>query len=152
MGSIRPPLAADFTEIPRCLKKNCYYNKFCVMESYQKEYNLLTRVALYFLVALMNVSLILSLLKPEDRFDFSSYIVIAVCFVAGPESCFLLDFTGYSNCISYLFEYQQTFHLSQIQRFTETTRLCDIQSFCLPFSHQQPKHGHKNTHFEIYYS
>ena len=46
------------------------------MESYQK--------ALYFLVALMNVSLILSLLKPEDRFDFSSYIVIAVCFVARP--------------------------------------------------------------------
>ena len=84
MGSIRPPLAAAFTEIPRCLKKNCYYNKFCVMESYQKEYNLLTRVALYFLVALMNVSLILSLLKPEDRFDFSSYIVIAVCFVARP--------------------------------------------------------------------
>ena len=54
------------------------------MESYQKEYNLLTRVALYFLVALMNVSLILSLLKPEDRFDFSFYIVIAVCFVARP--------------------------------------------------------------------
>ena len=54
------------------------------MESYQKEYNLLTRVALYFLVALMNVSLILSLLKPEDRFDFSSYIVIAVYFVARP--------------------------------------------------------------------
>ena len=54
------------------------------MESYQKEYNLLARVALYLLVALMNVSLILSLLKLEDRFDFSSYIVIAVCFVAGP--------------------------------------------------------------------
>ena len=65
-------------------KKYCYHNKFCVMESYQKEYILLARVALYLLVALMNVSLILSLLKLEDRFDFSSYIVIAVCFVAGP--------------------------------------------------------------------
>ena len=54
------------------------------MESYQKEYNLLTRVTLYFLVALMNVSLILSSFKLEEKFDFSSYIVIAVCFAAGP--------------------------------------------------------------------
>ena len=54
------------------------------MESYQKEYNLLARVALYFLVALINASLILSLFKLEDKFDFSSYTVISVCFVAGP--------------------------------------------------------------------
>ena len=37
------------------------------MESYQKEYNLLTRVALYFLVALMNASLIFSLLKTRGQ-------------------------------------------------------------------------------------
>ena len=55
MGSVRPPLAAAFTKKPKMSKKYCYYNKFCVMESYQKEYNLLTRVALYFLVALMNI-------------------------------------------------------------------------------------------------